>query len=311
MGDPHGEEIDAAIARLESENEVREMAAALELAQRRHRNQLYSAMVRLRQSVGMSLADVARKMGTSQPAVARFEAGLTDPKLSTLERYAAAIFQEVHFDWKQLRLTPAVTDSTTQREGDLYGVDASADRMSTLAGLTCQVNVYVNGQQYSSEVEPRLLLVHYLRDVLGLTGTHIGCDTSQCGACTIDLNGRSVKSCTLFAVQADGHYIRTIEGMANPDGTLHPIQQAFIEEHGLQCGYCTPGFIMAAADLLERTPNPSEDDIKKGIEGNLCRCTGYVNIIKAIKRAAIKMGQGDLEELVAPAAWETWVSRLG
>ncbi len=152
-----------------------------------------------------------------------------------------------------------------------------------------RIAVSVNGKQREAEVEPRLLLVHFLRDNLGLTGTHIGCDTSQCGACTIHLEGKAVKSCTLFAVQADGHELTTIEGMAGPDGALHPIQQAFWDEHGLQCGYCTPGFIMAAAYLLEKNPTPSEDDIKKGLEGNLCRCTGYVNIIKAVQTASRTM----------------------
>ena len=153
-----------------------------------------------------------------------------------------------------------------------------------------KVSVTINGKQREDEVEPRLLLVHYLRDVAGLTGTHIGCDTSQCGACTVDVEGKAVKSCTMFAVQADGRQIKTIEGMAAADGTLHPIQQAFWDEHGLQCGYCTPGFIMAAAYLLEQNPNPTEDEIRKGLEGNLCRCTGYVNIIKAVKTAARTMG---------------------
>jgi carbon-monoxide dehydrogenase small subunit len=152
-----------------------------------------------------------------------------------------------------------------------------------------KVSVTINGKQREDEVEPRLLLVHYLRDVAGLTGTHIGCDTSQCGACTVDVEGKAVKSCTMFAVQADGRQIKTIEGMAAADGTLHPIQQAFWDEHGLQCGYCTPGFIMAAAYLLEQNPNPTEDEIRKGLEGNLCRCTGYVNIIKAVQTAARTM----------------------
>jgi len=152
-----------------------------------------------------------------------------------------------------------------------------------------KVAVTVNGRKHEHEVEPRLLLVHYLRDVVGLTGTHIGCDTSQCGACTIHVDGQAVKSCTMFAVQADGSNLTTIEGMAQGD-TLHPLQQAFWDEHGLQCGYCTPGFIMAAAYLLEQNPNPTDDEIRKGLEGNLCRCTGYVNIIKSVKSAAATMG---------------------
>jgi carbon-monoxide dehydrogenase small subunit len=150
------------------------------------------------------------------------------------------------------------------------------------------VSMTVNGKQYSNEVEPRLLLVHYLRDVLRLTGTHIGCDTSQCGACTILLNGDAVKSCTVLAVQADGMEITTIEGLAK-DGELHPIQEGFWEMHGLQCGYCTPGMIMTAVDLLKRNPSPTEEEIRKGIEGNLCRCTGYHNIVKSIQYAAEHM----------------------
>ena len=151
-----------------------------------------------------------------------------------------------------------------------------------------KVSMTVNGAGRQDDVEPRLLLVHYLRDVAGLTGTHIGCDTSQCGACTIHVDGKAVKSCTMFAVQAEGSEIKTIEGLANGE-ELHPIQQAFWDEHGLQCGYCTPGFIMAAAYLLEQNPNPSDDEIRKGIEGNLCRCTGYVNIVKSIRTAARRM----------------------
>src|SRR5436190_2815583 len=148
-----------------------------------------------------------------------------------------------------------------------------------------RVNVTVNGESRQAEVEPRLLLVHYLRDDLGLTGTHIGCDTSNCGACTVLLDDESVKACTLLAVQADGHEITTIEGLAR-NGELHPLQRAFHEEHGLQCGYCTPGMIMAAVSLLEENPNPTEAEIRMGLEGNLCRCTGYHNIVKAIAAAA-------------------------
>jgi carbon-monoxide dehydrogenase small subunit len=147
------------------------------------------------------------------------------------------------------------------------------------------VGVTVNGEQRSSEIEPRLLLVHYLRDVLGLTGTHIGCDTTNCGACTVLLDGEAVKSCTVLAVQADGAEVTTIEGMGSEDA-LHPLQEAFRSEHGLQCGYCTPGMIMAAADLLERNPNPSDEEIRHGLEGNLCRCTGYHNIVAAVRTAA-------------------------
>jgi aerobic carbon-monoxide dehydrogenase small subunit len=146
----------------------------------------------------------------------------------------------------------------------------------------------INGTSYSHDVEPRLLLVHYIRENVGLTGTHIGCDTSQCGACTIIMNGVAVKACTLFAVQADGAQITTIEGLAK-NGQLHPIQEGFWEKHGLQCGYCTPGMIMASYQLLERYPNPSEAEIRHQLEGNLCRCTGYHNIVKAVQYAAEKM----------------------
>ena len=156
-----------------------------------------------------------------------------------------------------------------------------------------RVNVTVNGESRESEVEPRLLLVHYLRDTLGLTGTHIGCDTSNCGARTVLLDGESVKSCTVLAAQADGSNVKTIEGMAEGgNGALHPLQEAFWEHHGLQCGYCTPGMIMAAADLLERNPNPTEEEVRHGLEGNLCRCTGYHNIVKAVMAAAESTGSG-------------------
>ena len=150
------------------------------------------------------------------------------------------------------------------------------------------ITVTVNGQQYQSEVEPRMLLVHYLRDVLDLTGTHIGCDTSQCGACNVLLNGESVKSCTMFAVQADGSEVTTIEGLT-PEGGLHPIQEAFWEKHGLQCGFCTPGMIVASYQLLKNNPNPTEAEIRKGLEGNICRCTGYQNIVRAVQSAAEQM----------------------
>ncbi len=156
------------------------------------------------------------------------------------------------------------------------------------------ITVTVNGVRYTSEVEPRLLLVHYLREHLNLTGTHIGCDTSQCGACVVHINGVSVKSCTTLAVQCDGAEITTIEGLAH-DGQLHPLQEGFWEKHGLQCGFCTPGMIMAAADLLKRNPNPTDEEIRHGLEGNLCRCTGYENIVRAVRYAAEKMA-------AAPAA---------
>ena len=152
---------------------------------------------------------------------------------------------------------------------------------------TVHVQVTVNGETREAEVEPRPLLVHWLRDELGLTGTHVGCDTTNCGACTVHLNGEAVKSCTVLAVQADGAEVTTIEGLA-PDGGLHPLQEAFWEKHGLQCGFCTPGMIMAAADLLARNPNPTEEEIRHGLEGNLCRCTGYHNIVEAVQAAAGK-----------------------
>lgn len=150
------------------------------------------------------------------------------------------------------------------------------------------VSVHVNGVAYTRDVEPRDLLVYFLREELNLTGTHVGCDTSQCGACTILIDGRAVKSCTVFAVQIDGKQLTTIEGLAR-DGNLHPIQKAFWEEHGLQCGFCTPGFIMTAAALLEAIPQPTEDQIRKGLEGNLCRCTGYANIVRAVQSASKAM----------------------
>ena len=150
------------------------------------------------------------------------------------------------------------------------------------------ISVIINGVQHTLEVEPRMLLVHLLREQLGLTGTHVGCDTSQCGACTVQLNGRAVKSCTVFAVQANGAAIRTIEGLAK--GTdLHPVQEGFREKHGLQCGFCTPGMVMTALYLLETNPAPSDDEIKHALEGNICRCTGYVNIVAAIRWAAEQM----------------------
>jgi carbon-monoxide dehydrogenase small subunit len=147
-----------------------------------------------------------------------------------------------------------------------------------------EITVSVDGVKYADQVEPRLLLVHYLREIVGKTGTPIGCDTSNCGACTVLLNGESVKSCAVLAVQADGTEITTIEGMAN--GGLHPLQEAFHAEHALQCGYCTPGMIIAASDLLRENPHPSDEEIREGLEGNLCRCTGYENIVRAVRRAA-------------------------
>ena len=154
-------------------------------------------------------------------------------------------------------------------------------------GATVRVQATVNGERRESEVEARTLLVHWLRDELGLTGTHVGCDTSTCGACTVHLNGDAVKSCTVLAVQADGAEVTTIEGMGG-EQALHPLQEAFWAHHGLQCGYCTPGMIMAAADLLARNPDPSEHDIRDALAGNLCRCTGYHNIVKAVQAAAAR-----------------------
>jgi carbon-monoxide dehydrogenase small subunit len=153
------------------------------------------------------------------------------------------------------------------------------------------VNVTVNGVEHSSEIEPRLLLVHYLRETLRLTGTHIGCDTSHCGACTVVMDGRAVKSCTVFAVQADGRSITTVEGLET-DGKLHPLQDGFFQEHGLQCGYCTPGMLMTGIAFLKENSDPSDDEIRRAISGNLCRCTGYVNIVKAYQYAAQKMREG-------------------
>jgi carbon-monoxide dehydrogenase small subunit len=155
--------------------------------------------------------------------------------------------------------------------------------------MKVKVSVRINGKQREDYIEPRLLLVQYLRDIASLTGTHIGCDTTQCGACTVLFDGAAVKSCTIFAVQAEDHEITTIEGILQ-DGDLHPIQEAFSKEHGLQCGYCTPGFIMATKFLLERNPHPTESEIREGLAGNLCRCTGYVNIVKAVQTAAQSMG---------------------
>ncbi len=153
-----------------------------------------------------------------------------------------------------------------------------------------QVQVTVNGEKRQAEVEPRFLLVHLIREVFRLTGTHIGCDTTHCGACTVLLDGRPVKSCTVFAAQADGRDIMTVEGLER-NGTLHPVQEGFMQEHGLQCGYCTPGMLMTSYAFLQKRPNPTEDEIRWAISGNLCRCTGYVNIVKSIEYAAAKMRQ--------------------
>jgi len=157
---------------------------------------------------------------------------------------------------------------------------------------TVSITTTINGVQRAAEVEPRTLLIHLLRDTYGLTGTHIGCETGQCGACTVQMNGEAVKSCMVLAAQANGQEIATIEGVA-PKGMLHPMQQAFWEEHGLQCGYCTPGVIMSSLALLEQNPHPNEDDIRHALEGNICRCTGYHNIVIAVREAAVRMARGD------------------
>jgi len=152
------------------------------------------------------------------------------------------------------------------------------------------INLTINGKSYSQDVEPRLLLIHFLRDVAGLTGTHMGCETSLCGACTVELNGKAIKSCTMFAVQANGAEIVTVEGLAT-NGKLDPLQEAFWNEHGLQCGFCTPGMIMASKQILDRNPSPTEDEIRHGLEGNVCRCTGYQHIVNAVKTAAAGAGK--------------------
>jgi len=157
--------------------------------------------------------------------------------------------------------------------------------------MTVKVSLTVNGKQASAEVEERTLLVNFIRDTLRLTGTHVGCDTAQCGACTIHMNGRAVKSCNMLAMQAEGADIVTIEGIAKADGTLHPMQEAFRQHHGLQCGFCTPGMVMSAIDLVKDFPNPTEEQIREQLDGNLCRCTGYHNIVKAIKAASQTTGR--------------------
>lgn len=153
-----------------------------------------------------------------------------------------------------------------------------------------RIRVTVNGEPYEAEVEPRQLLVYFLRERLGLTGTHVGCDTTSCGACTVLLDGKAIKSCTMFAVQADGHEILTIEGLSR-SGQLHPLQKAFWDQHGLQCGFCTPGMIMASLALLQANPNPTEEEIRWALSGNLCRCTGYMNIVRAVQQAAAEMAR--------------------
>jgi aerobic carbon-monoxide dehydrogenase small subunit len=163
-----------------------------------------------------------------------------------------------------------------------------------------QITITVNGMEHGADVEPRLLLVHFLRETVGLTGTHIGCDTSNCGACTVLLDGVPVKSCTMFAVQADGHAVTTVEGLPT-GGALHPIQDAFKQEHGLQCGFCTPGMMLVGAALLEDNKSPSDDEVRWAISGNICRCTGYMNIVKAVQAAGQKMSEGAAAPAGAPS----------
>jgi aerobic carbon-monoxide dehydrogenase small subunit len=165
------------------------------------------------------------------------------------------------------------------------------------------VKVAINGEKHEADVEPRLLLVHFIRETLRLTGTHIGCDTTHCGACTVLLDGRPIKSCTMFAVQAHGREISTVEGLEQ-DGKLHPLQEGFMAEHGLQCGYCTPGMLMTSAAFLKKNPKPTEDEIRWAISGNLCRCTGYVNIVKAIQQAAGELSAADSAPVVAAETTE-------
>jgi carbon-monoxide dehydrogenase small subunit len=167
--------------------------------------------------------------------------------------------------------------------------------------ITQSVTLTINGQPHTAQVEPRLLLVHFLREVAGLTGTHIGCDTTSCGACTVLVNGVPAKSCTMFAVQVDGAEIRTVEGLEQ-NGELHPVQEGFFQEHGLQCGFCTPGMMMTAVALLGQNPDPTEDEIRRAISGNLCRCTGYVNIVKSIQYAGRKMRAAQTQTQPMPAA---------
>lgn len=169
--------------------------------------------------------------------------------------------------------------------------------------MTQHVTMTINGQSYEADIEPRLLLVHFIREVANLTGTHIGCDTTSCGACTVLVNGTPAKSCTIFAVQVDGAEISTVEGLEQ-GGKLHPIQEGFFEEHGLQCGFCTPGMMMTSVAFLKVNPNPTDDEIRRAISGNLCRCTGYVNIVKSIQYAAKKMREEQAAPTQAPAVTE-------
>jgi aerobic carbon-monoxide dehydrogenase small subunit len=171
----------------------------------------------------------------------------------------------------------------------LFPIHWNFDKFKNAKRKRMNITLNINGKSYSHDVEPRLLLIHYVREVVGLTGPHVGCETSLCGACTIELDGKAVKSCTMFAVQANGSKLTTIEGLAT-NGKLHAMQEAFWNEHGLQCGFCTPGMIMASKQILDRNPNPTEEEIRHGLEGNICRCTGYQNIVNAVKAAAKAAG---------------------
>jgi carbon-monoxide dehydrogenase small subunit len=181
------------------------------------------------------------------------------------------------------------SQSSTRLHFSAFSITIVKEFLSKAPLMKKKISLTINGKRYQDEVEPRLLLIHYLREVVGLTGPHIGCETSICGACTVEVDGKAVKSCTMFAVQADGRDVLTIEGLAS-NGHLHPVQEAFWNEHGLQCGFCTPGMIMASKQLLERNPSPTDAEIRHGIEGNLCRCTGYQHIVKAVRSAAAKVG---------------------
>src|SRR5574341_2233558 len=186
------------------------------------------------------------------------------------------------------RPSNARRDNSPLPAGEGPGVRENSQPERTNTMSTHHIKVTLNGQAYEADVEARTLLVHFIRETLGLTGTHIGCDTTSCGACTIMLNGKTVKSCTVFAVQADGGEVMTVEGLAQ-NGNLHPIQEGFMEKHGLQCGFCTPGMMLSSLALLKQNPNPTEEEIRWALSGNLCRCTGYVNIVKAVQYAAEKM----------------------
>ena len=191
---------------------------------------------------------------------------------------------------------PRRTSEGTGRKGGEYESVESPEE----DGVKTPITVTVNGVTHRSEVEPRLLLVYYLREVLGLTGTHVGCDTTSCGACTVIMNGLAVKSCTFLALQADGAEILTVEGLAR-DGVLHPVQQGFWEEHGLQCGFCTPGMMLTVLQILERNPDPSDAEIRHGLDGNLCRCTGYQHIVNSVRWAARKLREDGMPAIPRPA----------